>query len=145
MLPAFAYQGCPTRSTALGSPTLWRMVVLSMPSVPDRLGTTLSPPRSSRDLGYVERWEMELLLHDKRMIRELSITDVLPPPKGPFRWSIAFGPDPGLTAPGSLREEDLATITVRDWFRTRYAGSFYEGYIYDSPIQKRCSTIGGPE
>ena len=121
------------------------MVVLSMPSVPDRLGTALSPSRSSRDLDYVERWEMEALLHDKRRVRELSISDVLPTPKGPFRWSIAFGPDPGLTAPGRLREEDLATITMRDWFRTRLAGSFYEGFTYYSPLQKRCSPLGDSE
>ena len=116
-----------------------------MPSAPDRSGTTLTSSKTSRDLDYVEREVMEALLHDKRRVRELSISDVLPTPKGPFRWSIAFGPDPGLTAPGRLREEDLATITMRDWFRTRFAGSFYEGFMYFSPLQKRCNTGGDPE
>ena len=85
-----------------------------MPSVLDRSGTALSPSRSSSNLDYVEQWRMEALLRDNRRARELSISDVLPTPMGPFRWSIAFGPDPDLTAPGSLREEDLVTITVRD-------------------------------
>ena len=80
-------------------------------------------------MGYVEQL-YDLELFDKRRVRELSITEALPTLSGPFKWSIAWGPDPGLTAPGRLHEEDLEQITVRDWFRTRFAGSFYEGFTY---------------
>ena len=116
-----------------------------MPFVPDRLGTALSPSRPSHDLDYVEQCEREALLHDKRRVRELSISDALPTPIGPFRYAWAFGPDPGLTAPGRLHEEDLSPISMRDWFRTRYAGSFFEGFMYYSPMHKRCSARNDKE